>query len=67
MTTWEWDRRYTRLFRVRRCDPATGEVRETRYYAREPAARARAARWAAAGWRVSFHYAGPVRFQGPRP
>lgn len=67
MNTWQRDHRATRIFRVRRCEPATGEVRETRYYARQPAARARAARWRAAGWCVTFDYGGPVRFQGPRP
>ena len=66
MSTWRRDKRTTRLFRVRRCDPLSGEVRETRYYAQQPAARSRAARWETLGWHVTLDYGGPVRFHGPR-
>lgn len=61
------DKRLTRLYRVRRQHPETGEVRETRYYAQRPAARARLARWQSRGWVAVIDYAGPVRFGGSRP
>lgn len=60
------DARTTRLFRVRRCDPTTGEVRETRIYAQQPAARSRAQRWRELGWLVTLDYGGPLRFHGQR-
>ena len=66
MNTWRRDKRATRLFRVRRCDPFSGKVRETRYYTQQPAARSRAARWEILGWQVTLDYGGPVRFHGPR-
>lgn len=67
MNTWHRDKRITRMFRVRRINPQTGSIRETRYYARKAAARTRAAKWQAEGWLASLDYGGPMRFQGPRP
>jgi hypothetical protein len=67
MSSYRPDIRTTRIFRVRRCDPTTGEIKETRFYAQQPAAKKRAQRWQALGWIVSLHYGGPIRFQGPRP
>ena len=66
MSTWNKDTRRTRLFRLRRIDPRNGKVKETRYYAQQPAARSRAARWETLGWHVTLDYGGPVRFHGPR-
>jgi hypothetical protein len=39
MNTWHRDHRVTRIFRVRRVNPETGSIRETRYYARKAAAK----------------------------
>jgi hypothetical protein len=60
------DPRACSIYRVRRCNPETGEVSGTRYYAQRPAAEARAQRWTEAGYRVYLDRAGPVRFHGYR-
>jgi hypothetical protein len=66
MTTWRKDARTYSIFRVRRCNPDTGEVLGTRYYVQQPAAKARAQRWERAGYLVHVDRAGPIRFQGYR-
>jgi hypothetical protein len=67
MNAWHADARTYSIFRVRRCNPDTGEVTGTRYYVQRPAARARAKRWEEAGYLVHIDRAGPVRFHGSRP
>ncbi len=68
MNTWHRDHRVTRIVRVRRVNPDTGAIRETRYYARKAAARARAAKWEERGWVAHIDYGGTsLRFQGARP
>lgn len=66
MNEWHTDSRRYSLYRVRRCDPNSGEITGTRYYVQKPAALARAARWREAGYRVHLDRGGPVRFQGAR-
>ena len=66
MTTWHTDARMYSIYRVRRCNPDTGEVTGTRYYVQRPAARARAQRWEQTGYVVHLDRAGPVRFRGAR-
>jgi len=67
MNTWHRDHRVTRIFRVRRVNPETGSIRETRYYARKAAAKERAEKWRALGWVAHLDYGGTaLRFQGSR-
>lgn len=49
--------RPTRLYRLRRYSPTTGEIVGTRFYAQSPAAMERARRWEEAGYRVTVEVA----------